>query len=268
MKEKPIGIFDSGLGGLAVTSEVVSEMPAEDIVYFADFANLPYGPRKKGEVRGFVGRIVEFLLSNEVKAVVIGCNTATVAGLDKAREISEDIPVVGMINPAVEVVLNKARYEKIGVIGTAGTINSKAYNNELRKNGWENTVYGQACPELLRLAEKAEINDQTRINRLAKQCISPLLKKGIDGLILGCTDFTCVKNNLEEAAPSGVDVIDPAREVSLRVKHILESSSWNRTSKGKGSLVFYHSGRLPEKARQFASQVFNLSVNKTVAVNI
>jgi len=267
-QNKPIGIFDSGLGGLAVTSEIVQIMPDEDILYFADFANLPFGPKKREQVQGFVTRIVDFLASRKAKAIVIACNTATVAGLPTAKEIAGGIPVVGMINPAVEVVLEQGRYEKIGVIGTAGTINSKSYEKNFREHKCKNPVYGHACPNLLRLAEKGEINEKERINQLARECINPLLEKGIDALILGCTDFTCVKDTLKEVVPPRVDIIDPAREVARTVNEKLKSRDWMRKGEDESQLFFYHTNGLPEETREFARRVFNLTIDEIVPTDI
>ncbi len=267
-REKSIGIFDSGLGGLAVASEVTQRMPDEDILYFADFANLPFGPKPQEEVRGFVGRIVEFLLSKEVKAVVIACNTATVAGLERAKEIAQKVPVVGMINPAVETVLGKEKFNKVGVIGTAGTINSRSYEKAFRMKGWEKPLFGNACPDLLRLAEKGNIEDQEQIDELADKCVSPLLKKEIDALILGCTDFTCVKEAIKNAVPSNVDVIDPAREVALTVNEKLNSNNQTAEARAESHLAFYHTDGLPDKAEQFARNIFDLTIDEIVSTDI
>ncbi|MBS3792105.1 glutamate racemase [Candidatus Bipolaricaulota bacterium] len=266
--EKPIGVFDSGLGGLAVTSEIAQKMPDEDILYFADFANLPFGPKQREQVEGFVSRIVDFLTSREVKTIVIACNTATVAGLDKAKEIAGEIPVVGMINPAVNTVLNRGCYSRVGVIGTAGTINSSSYEETFVKNNWKKTVHGHACPNLLRLAEKGEIDDKERINRLARECVNPLLEKGIDALILGCTDFTCVKDTLKEVVPSRVDIIDPAREVARTVNERLKSRDWMGKEGDESQLFFYHTNGLPEETREFAKKVFNLTIDEIVPTDI
>lgn len=268
MQKKPIGIFDSGLGGLAVTAEVVKEIPDEDILYFADFANLPFGPKPQEEVRGFAGRIVEFLLSKEVKAVVIACNTATVAGLEKAKEIARKVPVVGMINPAVETVLGREKFNKVGVIGTAGTINSRSYEKAFRMKGWEKPVFGNACPDLLRLAEKGNIEDREQINELAEKCVNPLVKKGIDAIILGCTDFTCVKEAIKNAVPSSVEVIDPAREVALTVDEKFNSNNQTAEAGTESHLAFYHTDGLPDKAEQFARNIFDLTIDEIVSTDI
>jgi len=213
MKEKAIAVFDSGLGGLAVARKVMDEMPEEDIVYFADFAHLPYGPRLREEVKGFVLQVIDFFVRKDVKAILIGCNTATIAGGKEAQERVSDIPVIGMIEPAVKAVLKHDNIQKVGVIGTIGTIKSKAYEEAFRQLSPSIEVLGHACPELLRLAEQGKISDRGKIRLLAKDCISPLEAEGIDTLILGCTDFTCIAAELRAVLSPDIQMVDPAKEV-------------------------------------------------------
>lgn len=268
MRDKPIGVFDSGLGGLAVAAEIMHEMPRENIVYFSDFAHLPYGPRPVEEVRDFVEDIVDFLLAKNVKAIAIGCNTATVAALDVAKKRADPIPVVGMIEPAVEAVISNGNFKKIGVIGTAGTIKSKDYQNQFRSRNPEIRTYGHACPDLLRPLEKGEIDDQDKITKMAKECVHPLIEKQIDVLLLGCTDFTCAKEQIKQVLPSHIQLIDPAQEVAKRVKKLIESNNQTSSKSRKGDFVFYHSGEAPDRTEEFAKRIFNISINEISKVSI
>lgn len=168
MKERAMGIFDSGLGGLAVAREVLRNMPQEDIIYFADFAHLRYGPRPRKEVEEFTLQAVDFFMSKDVKAFLIACNTASVAGREEAQKKASEIPVIGMIETAVKATLAGGNIQKVGVIGTTGTIKSKVYEKTFQAGGAKARIFSNACPNLLRLAEKGQITDTNRIEELIR----------------------------------------------------------------------------------------------------
>ncbi len=260
MKERAIGIFDSGLGGLAVAKEVQWEMPQEDIIYFADFAHLPYGPRPSEEVREFTLQAVDFFMRKDVKAILIACNTASAAGMEEARKKASKIPVIGMIEPAVKATLAHRTIQRIGVIGTIGTIRSKVYEKTFRAAGTKAIVLGNACPNLLRLAEQGEITDTDTIEELARECVYPLEKEGIDVLVLGCTDFTCIKDQLERVLAPHIKIIDPAKEVARMADEALQIKGWRRGGKREGIFSFYSSGEGPKGINGFAERVFNIKI--------
>ncbi len=262
MKEKAIGVFDSGLGGLAVARKVMDEMPAEDIVYFADFAHLPYGPRPREEVRGFVLQVVDLFLREDVKAILIGCNTASAAARKEAQGRAGNIPVIGMIEPAVKATLRHDSIRKVGVIGTVGTIKSKAYEEAFYQLSPSVEVLGHACPELLRLAEQGKISDKGKIRLLAKDCISPLEAEGIDALILGCTDFTCIAAELRAVLSPDIQMVDPAKEVVKTANMILQERSWQCTGKEGGHISFFCSGKAPQGAEEFTQRIFGIRIGE------
>ena len=266
MKEKAIGVFDSGLGGLAVARKVMDEMPEEDIVYFADFAHLPYGPRLRKEVKGFVLQVVDFFVREDVKAILIGCNTASIAGRKEAQERAGDILVIGMIEPAVKAVLRHDSIQKVGVIGTIGTIKSKAYEETFRQLSPSVEVLGHACPELLRLAEQGKISDRGKIHLLAKDCISPLEREGIDALVLGCTDFTCIAAELRAVLSPDIQMVDPAKEVVKTANMILQERSWRRTGKERGHISFFSSGKAPQGAKEFSRRIFDIQIREFLII--
>jgi len=222
--DAPIGIFDSGLGGLAVLREVRCLLPYEDVLFLGDTARQPYGPRPVDEVRQFAVEITGYLVQQGVKMVVIACNTASVAGLEAARQNFPDLPVLGMIAPGVRAALDASQSSRIGVWGTAMTVDSKAYDQHILQFEPEIDVLGVACPELLRLAEKGQIDDRPHLLELAHKYFQPLAEFGADTLILGCTDLTCVRDIAEEVAGAGVTVVDPAEEVVRQACHILEDA--------------------------------------------
>ena len=267
MKERAIGIFDSGPGGLAVAREVLREMPQEDIVYFADFAHLPYGPRPSGEVKEFTLQAVDFLMSKDVKAILIACNTASAAGREVAQKKASEIPVIGMIEPAVKATLAHGNIQKVGVIGTIRTIKSKVYEKTFQVAGTKARVFGNACPDLLRLAEQGQITDTNIIEKRARECVCPLEKEGIDILVLGCTDITCIKDQLQRVLAPHIEIIDPAREVARTADEALQMKGWRRLGKREGSFSFYESGEGPKHIKEFAERVFGINIEAINQVN-
>lgn len=266
MKGKAIGVYDSGLGGLAVAREVINQMPEESIIYFADFANLPYGPRPIEEVRGFVLDVVGFFLAKEVKAILIACNTASIAAGEEAQGKARNVPVIGMIEPAVRATIGYRNVQKVGVIGTAGTIKSKAYEEVFHQLSPSVEVLGRGCPELLRLAEQGNIGDKEKIRLLANGCLSPLEREGIDALVLGCTDFTCITAELRAELNQDIQIVDPAKEVVRTTDRILRGNLWRRSRQGKGDMSFFSSGQAPKGARRFAREMFDIQMGEFTIV--
>jgi glutamate racemase len=267
LQQSPLGVFDSGLGGLAVARQVLDIMPEEDIVYFSDFKNLPYGPRPQEEVKEFTLRVVDFLLSKGVKTVLIACNTASAAGAEAANRQSGEVPVIGMIESAVKATLDLVNVTRVGVIGTMGTIDSGAYEKAFQKATDAIKVFGHACPTILRLAEQADIQDKQKIRELAKQCVAPLEAQGVQGLILGCTDFTCITQDMQAVLAPGIQIIDPAVESTRLADRLLRKKGWRRKSK-KGTIRFYASAQGPKNAADFARRIFDIALNEFSLVDI
>ena len=218
----PIGIFDSGPGGLAVLREVIRLLPNENILFLGDTARQPYGPRPVEKVRQFTIEITGYLIQQGVKMVIIACDTASVAGWRAAQRCFPDVPVLGMVVPGVRAALDAGQSSRIGVWGTAITIESKAYDKFIRQLRPDTEVLGVACPKLLRLAEKGKIDNRPYLLELAHKCFQPLADFQADCLILGCTDLTCVRDIAKEVAGEGVTVVDPAEEVVREARQILE----------------------------------------------
>ena len=219
--DAPIGIFDSGLGGLAVLREVRRLLPHEHVLFMGDTARQPYGPRPVEQVRRFAVEITGYLAQQGVKMVIIACNTASVAGREAAQRAFPDLPVLGMIEPGVRAALIASKSSRIGVWGTAITINDKAYDRLIQQLKPDVKVLGAACPELLRLAEKGQIDDRPHLLQLASEYYEPLVNFRADTLILGCTDLTCVRDIAEEVAGEGVAVVDPAEKVVIEARQML-----------------------------------------------
>lgn len=241
-RNKAIGVFDSGFGGLSLVKEIFKELPEEKIIYFADTARCPYGVRSLMEVRQFVFEITEFLLRNDVKLIVIACNTATAAGLSAANT-RFSIPIVGVIKSGAESAVKVSKNYRIGVIATESTIKSKAYQTAINSLNSNLIIYGKECQQLVSLVEKGCTKGE-EVKRKVIQCLSPLLKEDIDTLVLGCTHFSFLEDMIKEVAGEGVTIVDPAIQTVKQVKNILLSNKVNRIEREFPIHQFYTSGNI------------------------
>ncbi len=218
---RAIGVLDSGVGGLTVFQEIARRLPHEKIVYFGDTARMPYGPRSEEEVRGFVLQIIDFLQDQEIKMVVVACNTATAAGLPFYRERC-DIPVTGVIEPGVRAALAHTGNNRIGVIGTVGTIRSSAYMKALQEAqpGAALQIVARPCPLFVLLVEN-DLIDTPEAEKVAAEYLAPFSESAVDTLILGCTHYPIMSDLIQRTVGPKVKLINSAREVARDVKTIL-----------------------------------------------
>lgn len=227
--EKPIGLLDSGFGGLTVVGEVIRQLPQENLVYVGDNARCPYGHREPDEVRRFLFEIMDFLCEQEVKMIVIACNTATAAGLDEARK-RYDIPVLGVITPGSRAAISATKTGRIGVIGTEGTIRSDAYRQEIHRINPRLNVINRACPSFVPLVEE-DCTDSLEAHRLVQSNLLPLRRDEIDTLILGCTHYPLLAPLIGDVMGDGVQLISSAEETAreastlLSVRHQLNDNN-------------------------------------------
>ena len=219
MDKRGIGVFDSGLGGLTVLKEIKRILPNEDLVYFGDTARVPYGPRSKETIMKYTFQAINFLLTKDVKAIVIACNTATARSLVEAQE-KYDIPIIGVIEAGARTAAASTKNGKVGIIGTEGTIKSKAYNTEIKKIDKRIKVYGKACSLFVPIVEEGWAN--TEVARLtAKEYLKDLEEKGVDSIVLGCTHYPLLKRTIGEEVGMEVKLVNPARETAIDLKNIL-----------------------------------------------
>jgi glutamate racemase len=216
---KAIGIIDSGVGGLTVAQEIYRQLPRESTVFFGDTARFPYGSRSPEEVRRYVLEIIDFLESQEIKLLVVACNSATAAGLSHYQERCS-IPVVGVIEPGVRAALAYTRNRRIGVIGTVGTINSSAYERTLKRYDPSITVISKACPLFVLLVEN-DLIDTPEAELVAREYLSPFQEADIDTLILGCTHYPLMSDLIQSVVGPGVKLVSSAQETAREVKEIL-----------------------------------------------
>lgn len=216
---KPIGIFDSGIGGLTVVKEVIKLLPREDIVYFGDTARVPYGIKSKETIIKFSLEDTLFLLRQDVKMIVVACNSSSSLALPLIRKHFK-IPIIGVIMPGAKEAVYATKSKKIGVIGTRATINSGAYEQEIKRLDSGIKVYSQACPMFVPLVEEGWGDDPVT-KKIVEKYLAPMKQKGVDTLILGCTHYPLLKNSIKKFMGPRVILIDSAREVALEVKQVL-----------------------------------------------
>ncbi|HHZ16763.1 MAG TPA: glutamate racemase [Peptococcaceae bacterium] len=219
-KEAPLGVFDSGVGGLTVVKEILRQLPHESVFYFGDTAHVPYGSRSPEELQGFAFKITEYLVAQGCKMIIIACNTSTSLAYELLKE-KFPVPMIGVIEPAVDKALSMTQNNCIGVLATEATINSQSYQTMLRSKRPRVEVYPQACPAFVPLIEKG-IVDGPELEKVAEEYLTPLLEKRIDTLILGCTHYPFLEPVLRQITGSGVVQIDPAAETVRRAKKMLQ----------------------------------------------
>ncbi|MDO8452157.1 MAG: glutamate racemase [bacterium] len=223
MKNKSIGIFDSGAGGLTVVREVVNTLPNESIIYLGDTARIPYGTRSKTVVTKFATELVEFLLKQDVKILVAACNTISATCLEEIQRISP-VPIVGVVKPAARAAAAATKVNKIGVIGTRGTIGSGVYEKELKALKPEVEALAQACPLFVPIAEEG-MGDSEVARLTAKQYLKVFEGTGIDTLILGCTHYPLLKNVIQEVVGENITLVDSAKPTAEELKQTLEEKN-------------------------------------------
>lgn len=218
-REKPIGMFDSGVGGLTVAREVMRNIPNERIVYFGDTARVPYGGKSKETILRYSRQIVRFLEQQDVKAIVVACNTASAFALEDIQK-ELDIPMIGVVKPGAKVACETTRNNRIGVIGTRGTIASGLYTEFIRKIRPGAQVLGKACPLFVPLVEEGLLKDPVTVEMAARYLLE-LKAQDIDTLILGCTHYPLLRSVIQEVMGEGVTLVNPAYETALSLKELL-----------------------------------------------
>jgi glutamate racemase len=259
-RNAPIGVFDSGLGGLAVLREVNRLLPHEDCLFLGDTLRQPYGPRTVAEVRQYSIEISGYLIEKGAKLVLIGCNTASIAGGEAAQNCFPEVPVIGMLQPGVRAALRASRSKRIGVWGTEITVASQAYDQLIVATDPQAKVVGVACPTLLRLAEKGKIGNRPYLRDLATNDFRKVAEFKADTLILGCTDFTCVRDIIDEVVGDQAVVVDPAEEVVREAARIMgERDGLNRGSGQGAATKFFITGDDQENFSSFGARFLGVS---------
>jgi len=221
--DNPIGIFDSGVGGLTVFKEIRRCFPFEDIIYFGDTARVPYGSKSKNTIVSYSIQNARFLIENRVKVIVVACNTSSALALEELKAIT-NIPILGVIDAGAEMAVNTTKLGKIGVIGTEGTINSRAYHAAIKKLDKDVHIVEKACPLFVPLVEEGWHDNQIT-KQIIKVYLEDILLAGIDTLVLGCTHYPILKKSIQEVCGHNIHLIDSAEVVSKRLISMLHQKS-------------------------------------------
>lgn len=264
----PIGVFDSGVGGLTVMREIMRQMPNEKIVYFGDTARVPYGSKSKETVTRYSRQIVRFLETHDVKTIVVACNTASAYALDELeKEI--DIPMIGVVKPGARAAAEATRNGKIGVIATEATIGSRIYNQYIEKLNHNVTIWGKACPLFVPLVEEGLLQDPVT-DEIAKRYLSELIDLDIDTLILGCTHYPLIRSTLGKIMGEKVTLVNPAYETARELKSmLLKKGLLNQEEPGLGSNRYqFYVSDTTEKFIRFANSIIKYGILSAKQVNI
>jgi glutamate racemase len=225
---EPIGVFDSGMGGLTVVREIMHQLPNESIIYFGDTARVPYGPKSPDTVLRYSREITSYLRGEGVKALVIACNTATAHALPALRR-EFDFPIVGVIEPGARAAVSATRSKRVGVIGTAGTIKSRAYEKEIRKLLPDVSLTAQACGLFVPLVEEGWL-DTEPTRAIARNYLAPFVTAEVDTLVLGCTHYPLIKTVIGNVVGREVRLIDSAHETAREASEVLHAKGLQNDS--------------------------------------
>jgi len=233
---RPIGVFDSGLGGLTVVKELVRLLPKENLIYVGDTARVPYGTKSPETIQTYTRQITKFLLKKNVKAIVVACNSASSVALDGLK--SSPVPVIGVIHPGARAAVQRSDLLRVGVIGTQATIRSRSYERALMRYSSKVRVWTRACPLFVPLVEEGR-TDGLITRQVVREYLVPLKRHNIDTLVLGCTHYPLLKNAIRAVMGKGIQLIDSAQETAQEVKMMLGQKNWLNSSSRKGRILFY-----------------------------
>ena len=266
-KTSPIGVFDSGVGGLTVAREIMRNLPNEDIVYFGDTARVPYGSKSKDNIIRYSRQIIHFLQTKGVKAIVIACNTASALALETVKD-EFDIPIIGVVEPGARAALAVTQTKKIGVIGTEATVRSAMYEKIIQGIEPDVSVLAKACPLFVPLVEegfkKHHVTDE-----IIDYYLASLKESDIDALILGCTHYPLLRSKIRDYVGEKITLVNPAYETAMDLKVILQENDMeNPDVEGDhGSYSFYVSDAA-DKFKQFANSILPYDIETTKQINI
>lgn len=258
-----IGIFDSGVGGLTVMQQVVGYLPKENVVYFGDTARVPYGNKSRDTIIRYSIENTIFLMQQNIKVLVIACNTASSYATERLRQIF-NIPVVGVIEPGAERAVKVTRNGRIAVLGTRGTVSAGVYQQEILKRLPGATITAIACPLFVPLVEEL-MTSHASAKLIVKEYLAPLRSQNIDTILLGCTHYPMLRKLIEEEMP-GVEIVDPAITSAERVVDILNTHQWH-TSEGKAKYKYYVSDD-PEKFRKLGCEFLGMPLDHVESASL
>lgn len=264
-RNSPIGVFDSGIGGLTVLKEITSLMPNENVVYFGDTARVPYGSKSKETVMRYVHQIIRFLKTKDVKAIVIACNTASAYALCES-EITDDIPIIGVIDAGVKTACSSTKNNRIGIIGTDGAIQSGVHAGMIKQIKPEAEVFGKSCPLFVPFAEEG-LFEGNLTDGVVEHYLSYFNPLDIDTLILGCTHYPLLTESIKKYLGNDLNYVNPAYETACQLKELLTENNMLCDDDNKQNCEFYVSDSA-QKMISFANMILGGDNKQITTLNI
>ena len=266
-RDAPVGVVDSGVGGLTVAREIMRNLPSEKIVYFGDTARVPYGSKSKETVIRYSRQIIRFLQEQQVKAIVVACNTASAFALDTVRD-EFDIPIIGVIESGAKVAAARTRNKRVGIIGTVGTVGSGIHAQYLKKVDPGITVFGKACPLFVPLVEEGWLHDPVTVE-VASRYLKELQDKDVDTLILGCTHYPLIRSTIRQVMGEEVCLVNPAYETALELGKLLEEQGLSSTGTEQKEFPYrFYVSDLADEFKEFANSILPYDVEMTKKIDI
>lgn len=267
-RSSPIGVFDSGVGGLTVVREIMRQLPDEKIVYFGDTARVPYGSKSKNTIMKYSRQIIRFLRTKEIKAIVVACNTASAYALEEIKNEIE-IPIIGVVKPGAKIAVKTTQNNRIGIIGTEATINTGIYTELIRKDSDGAKVFGKACPLFVPLVEEGWTDDPVT-TEIAARYLKELLEEEIDTLILGCTHYPLLRKTIGRIAGEHVNLVNPAYETARELKELLGELGLDAKGKSmeESKMHELYVSDTAEKFKNFANSILPVDIETINQINI
>ena len=263
----PVGVFDSGVGGLTVAREIMRQLPNENLVYFGDTARVPYGSKSRDNIIRYSRQIIHFLKTKGVKAIVIACNTASALALDVVREES-DIPIIGVVEPGARAALQITQTKKIGVIGTEATVQSAMYGKIIKGLDPTVSVIGKACPLFVPLVEEGFAKHKVT-EEIIDYYLASMKESDIDSLILGCTHYPLLRSRIRAYLGDKIQLVNPAYETALELKKLLADLDLASDEAAQEEFPYrFYVSDLAEKFKDFANSILSYNVEKTQKIDI
>lgn len=267
-KYAPIGVFDSGIGGLTVAREIMRQLPEERMIYFGDTARLPYGSKSRETITRYSRQIIHFLESKGVKAIVVACNTASAFALETIRPEMK-LPIIGVVKPGAKVAAETTANGKIGVIGTEGTIGSQIYTETIHQHSPNAVVLGKACPLFVPLVEEGWRKDPITIE-VAKRYLASFDGSDIDTLILGCTHYPLLRSIIGDIMGDKVNLVNPAYETAIGLKSLLAEHGLSNDGADRRDVPKYqfYVSDAAEKFKEFANSILPCEIEEARLIHI
>ena len=267
-EDAPIGVFDSGLGGLTVVREIIRQLPDENIVYFGDTARVPYGCKSRDTIIHYTEQILHFLTTKRVKAIVVACNTASAYALEAVKD-KVSVPIIGVLKPGAKAAVKATKNRRIGVIGTEGTVRSGLYASYIHELDPSILVFQKPCPLFVPMVEEGMWQDPV-LTEMAKRYTAVLKEENVDTLIMGCTHYPLIRSTLSDVMGEGIELVNPARETALALQKVLAENHMERginAPVSKEPYRFYVSDG-PERFHDFASKVLRFDIPEPEKIDI